>query len=107
MITHGTLSRMRSKLQAADHQVKKLRDLDSYQYQTFLEVNVPRVMCQDHGVKQIKIPFADKFIRSTSRLDKIVIDKIENSNSVSSAAKKSKMTWDKTNRIKQRAVKKR
>jgi len=87
-----------------DHRVKTLRDLDSCHYETFLELNVPRVRCSTHGVKQIQVPFAGKFIRSTGRLDRTVIDKLESGKSVSDAAKKSKMTWDIANRIKQRAV---
>src|SRR5215469_18296784 len=56
-----------------DHRMRVLRYLDTCQYETFLEVHVPRVSCQKDGVQQIAIPYAEKHSRFTSRFESAVI----------------------------------
>ena len=56
-----------------DHRPRVLRYLDTCQYETFLEVYVPRVKCKKDGVQQIQIPFAEKHSRFTSRFEMAVI----------------------------------
>src|SRR5215475_10250482 len=52
-----------------DHRVRELRYLDTCQYETLLEVHVPRIECKKDGVQQIQIPFAEKQSRFTSRFE--------------------------------------
>jgi transposase len=52
-----------------DHRVRVLRYLDTCQYETFLEVHVPRIKCKKDGVQQIAIPFAEKHF--TEGVDKV------------------------------------
>jgi transposase len=35
------------------------RHLDTCQYQTFLHARVPRVVCPTHGVRQVRVPWAE------------------------------------------------
>jgi transposase len=53
-----------------DHRIRRLRYLDTRQYETFLEVHVPRVKCKEDGVEQIGVPFAEKHLRFTSRFER-------------------------------------
>ncbi len=42
-----------------DSRIRRWRHLDTCQYQTILVAPVPRVECQEHGVRQIKVPWAE------------------------------------------------
>jgi transposase len=56
-----------------DHRIRRLRYLDTCQYETFLEVHVPQVKCKEDGVEQLSIPFAEKRSRFTSRFERAVM----------------------------------
>ena len=81
-----------------DHRVRVLRYLDTCQYETFLEVHVPRVSCDKDGVKQIEIPFAEKHSRFTSRFEKAVIVRLQDS-PVSAVAENCNLSWDEADGI--------
>jgi transposase len=87
-----------------DHRVRVLRYLDTCQYETFLEVHVPRVSCEKDGVQQIGIPFAEKHSRFTSRFERAVIIWLQDS-PISAVAENFKLSWDEADGIMQRAVK--
>ena len=77
-IEHGTSHKIScpvcsAEAKAHDHRVRVLRYLDTCQYETFLEVHVPRVKCEQDGVQQIEIPYAEKYSRFTSRFECAVI----------------------------------
>ncbi len=86
-----------------DHRVRILRYLDTCQYETFLEVHVPRVRCQKDGVKQIAIPFAEKHSRFTSRFERAVITWLQSS-PLSTVAENFGLSWDEVDGIMQRGV---
>jgi len=86
-----------------DHRVRTLRYLDTCQYETFLEVHVPRIKCKKDGVQQIQIPFAEKHSRFTSRFECAIIVWLQSS-PISKVAKNFKLSWDEVNGIMQRAV---
>jgi len=56
-----------------DHRVRILRYLDTCQYETYLEVYVPRIKCRKDGVQQIQIPFAEKYSRFAGRFESTII----------------------------------
>ena len=87
-----------------DHRVRVLRYLDTCQYETFLEVYVPRIKCKKDGVQQIEIPFAEKHSRFTSRFESAVIVWLQDS-PISAVAENFKLSWDEVDGIMQRAVK--
>src|SRR5215469_9656610 len=86
-----------------DRRVRVLRYLDTCQYETFLEVHVPRVMCSEDGVQQIEIPFAEKYSRFASRFERAIIVWLHDS-PISAVAENFKMSWDEVDGIMQRAV---
>jgi len=86
-----------------DHRVRVLRYLDTCQYETFLEVHVPRVKCDEDGVQQIAIPFAEKHSRFTSRFEAAIIVWLQDS-PISAIAENFNLSWDEVDGIMQRAV---
>jgi transposase len=87
-----------------DHRVRALRYLDTCQYETFLEVRVPRIKCEQDGIQQIDVPFAEKYSRFTSRFERAVLAWLEDS-PISAVAKNCGLSWDEADGIMQRAVK--
>jgi len=86
-----------------DHRVRVLRYLDTCQYETFLEVHIPRVRCEKDGVQQIQIPFAEKHSRFTSRFEMAIIIWLQ-STPISTVAENFNLSWDEVDGIMQRAV---
>ena len=87
-----------------DHRARILRYLDTCQYETFLEVYVPRVKCKKDGVQQIQIPFAEKHSRFTSRFEMAIIVWLQSS-PICKVAENFNLSWDEVDGIMQRAVK--
>ena len=86
-----------------DHRVRALRYLDTCQYETFLEVRIPRVKCEKDGVRQIQIPYAEKHSRFTSRFEMAIIIWLKDS-PISVVAENFNLSWDEVDGIMQRAV---
>jgi len=87
-----------------DHRIRILRYLDTCQYETFLEVHVPRIKCEKDGVQQIQIPYAEKHSRFTSRLEAAIITWLQSA-PISTVAENFNLSWDAVDGIMQRAVK--
>ena len=87
-----------------DHRKRTLRYLDTCQYETYLEVLVPRIRCKKDGVQQIQIPFAEKYTRFTSRFEMAILVWLKSS-PISKVAENFNMSWDEVDGIMQRAVK--
>jgi len=50
------------------------RHLDTCQYQTHVHARIPRVQCSQHGVLQVKVPWAEPKSRFTMRFERLAID---------------------------------
>jgi transposase len=87
-----------------DHRRRKLRHLDTCDYSTILDVNVPRVQCPVHGVAQLPLEFADKHSVYTELFEMRVVEWLRGM-TISSAADKLGLSWDAADGIMQRAVK--
>jgi transposase len=87
-----------------DHRIRILRYLDTCQFETFLEVHVPRIKCKKDGVQQIQIPFAEKHSRFSSRFEMAIIVWLQSS-PISTVAENFKLSWDEVDGIMKRAVK--
>ena len=46
-----------------DHRTRRWRHLDTMQYTTILEAEIPRVRCPEHGVHQVEVPWAEEHSR--------------------------------------------
>ena len=63
------------------------RHLDTCQYQTFLHARVPRVQCPTHGVRQVRVPWAEARSRFTLLLERLVIDLILQCSTITGACR--------------------
>ena len=88
-----------------DHQGERVwRDLDTMQMSTYLHAPVPRVDCEECGVKVIKFPWAEKHSRFTLLFECRAIDILKKC-SKSGACQLLKVSWDEVDGIMDRAVK--
>ncbi len=49
---------VRGRWQVHDAAEKRWRHLDFFQHQAYLIARVPRVRCAEHGVRQVRLPWA-------------------------------------------------
>jgi transposase len=86
-----------------DSRKREWRHLDTCQFKTLIEAEVPRVECRDHGVHQVKVPWAERGSRFTALIESLVISWLKEA-SVSAVAKHLDMTWTEVDTIMKRAV---
>lgn len=86
-----------------DTRTRSWRHLDTMQYRTVLTAEVPRVDCPEHGVKQVKVPWAEPGSRFTAMFEALVIDWLHEAN-ISAVARMLKMSWDEVDGVMKRAV---
>jgi transposase len=87
-----------------DRRERRWRHLDTCQFQTLLVAQVPRVSCDTHGVKQVRVPWADEKSRFTALMEALVIDWLQESANVSAVMRLVRLSWDEVDGIMQRAV---
>ena len=83
---------------------RRWRHLDTMQFETILEAQVPRVQCPQCGVKTCNVPWAGKHSRFTLLFEAFAIAVLESSSSVSAAATLLRLGWDSVHHIMERAV---
>lgn len=94
------------ELACYDHApARQWRHLDSCQFKTILHASVPRVNCPEHGVKQAKVPWAEKNSRFTLMFERFAIDLLHATQTVKGAMGILRISWDQTWHILTRAVK--
>ncbi len=87
-----------------DHQEERQwRHLDTCQYQTILHARPPRSVCGDHGVRVVKLPWAEPSSRFTALLERLVIDWL-GAASQKAVGERLRLTWDEIHGIMERAV---
>jgi len=79
------------------------RHLDTCQFKTILEADVPRVECSEHAILQIDVPWAEPNSGFTALMEALVIDWLREANS-SAVSRRMGLTWDEVDGIMQRAV---
>lgn len=88
-----------------DHAEERVwRHLDTCQYQTFLHARVPRVTCPTHGVRQVRVPWAEPRSRFTLLMERLIIDLILQCSTVTGACRIAGITWDEAWGVMARAV---
>jgi transposase len=80
------------------------RHLDSCQFMTYLHARTPRVDCPDHGVKQVRLPWAEPNARFTAMFERFAIDVLLEAD-VLGATRVLRISWDEAWHILERAVK--
>lgn len=86
-----------------DTQRRRWRHLDTCQFQTVVEADVPRCSCPEHGVKQVKVPWAEPGSRFTALFERLAIDWMQEAGR-SATARQLNLSWSEADGIMQRAV---
>jgi transposase len=87
-----------------DTRLRRLLDLRIGLYKTILEVEVPRVKCEEHRVQQLQVNFADKYAVYTDNFASMVIERLQERPALQ-VAKELGVSWDMVDNIKQAAIK--
>jgi transposase len=88
-----------------DHQEERQwRHLDTCQYKTILHAHPPRSNCKEHGVKVVKLPWAEPGSRFTMLFERLAIDWLKAA-SQKSVASLLNLSWDEIHGLMERAVK--
>src|SRR5688572_9359458 len=75
-----------------DALARKWRHLDTCQFQTILLADVPRCRCPEHGVKQVRVPWAEAGSRFTALFERLAIDWMREAGR-SAAARQLGLSW--------------
>jgi len=87
-----------------DHTLERVwRHLDTCQFKTFLHARVPRVKCQAHGVKQVRVAWAEERARFTALFERLAID-VMRACDILSASGILRISWAEAWHIMERAV---
>ena len=86
-----------------DHRPRRWRHLDTCQLQTVIEASVPRVSCPEHGVLQVRVPWAEEGSGFTALFECMVISWLQAAN-ISAVSALVGLSWDEVDGIQQRAV---
>ena len=92
------------ELAVYDHAEERAwRHLDSCAFLTFLHARPPRVECPEHGVRQVRLPWAEPHSRFTVLFERLAID-VLTACDVASAAGLLRISWDEAWHLMDRAV---
>ncbi len=87
-----------------DHQPERQwRHLDTCQYQTILHASPPRTNCSEHGIKVVKLPWAEPGSRFTALFERLAIDWLKVA-SQKAVAEQLHLSWDEIHGVMDRAV---
>jgi transposase len=88
-----------------DHaEERSWRHLDTCQFETYLHARIPRVQCPQHGVKQVRVPWAEPRARFTQLMERLIINVILQTSTVTGACRLLRITWDEAWGVMSRAV---
>lgn len=92
------------ELAVYDHsEERSWRHLDSCQFLTYLHASPPRVRCATHGVRQVRLPWAEPMARFTMLFERLAIDVLKECD-VEGACRILRVSWDEGWGIAERAV---
>ena len=87
-----------------DHQPERQwRHLDTCQYQTILHAEPPRSECSEHGVRVVKLPWAEPLGRFTALFEALAIEWLKAA-SQTAVAEQMRLSWDEIHCVMERAV---
>jgi transposase len=87
-----------------DHQAdRSWRHLDTCQYQTVLHAELPRTKCAEHGVRVVRVPWAEPSSRFTTLFERLAIEWL-GAASQKAVAERLRLSWDEVHGIMDRAV---
>jgi transposase len=87
-----------------DHAEERVwRHLDSCQFMTYLHARPPRVECPRHGVRQVRLPWAEVRARFTTLFERLAIEVLQ-ATDIRGAAGILRISWDEAWHLLERAV---
>jgi transposase len=86
-----------------DKRTREWRHLDTMQFKTLLEAEVPRVQCPEHGVLQVKVPWAEAGSGFTALFEAMAVFWLKQA-STKAVASALGLSWNAVDGIMQRAV---
>lgn len=86
-----------------DHVERSWRHLDTCQFRTLLHAPVPRVECPAHGVRTIRVPWAERRSQFTLLFERLAIAWLKEA-TPAAVARRLGLTWEEANGIVERAV---
>lgn len=87
-----------------DHQPEReWRHLDTCQYRTILHASAPRTQCAEHGVRVVKLPWAEPGSRFTELFEALAIEWLKHA-SQQAVGDRLQLSWDEIHGILERAV---
>jgi transposase len=86
-----------------DARSRRWRHLDTCQFATILTAEVPRISCQEHGVLQVRVPWAEPGSGFTALFEALVIDWLREA-SLLAVAELCSLSWKAVDGIQRRAV---
>ena len=86
-----------------DHRERVWRHMDTFQYRTLLHARVPRLNCPTHGIRQLRVPWAEDSSRFTALFEAFAIDWMKQA-PISAVAELLQISWDEAAGIQARAV---
>lgn len=92
------------ELATFDHSEERAwRHLDTCQFLTYLHARPPRIKCPEHGVLQVKLPWAEPLSRFTTLFERLAIDVLTECD-VLGAGRLLRLSWDESWHLMERAV---
>lgn len=85
------------------HGTRTWRHLDTCQYRTIICADIPRTDCPEHGVRLVRVPWAEPHGRFTMLFERLVIDWLKAA-SQKAVAERMGLSWDEVHGIMDRAV---
>jgi transposase len=79
------------------------RHLDTCQYRTLVHARIPRLSCPTHGIRQVRVPWAEEKARFTALFEALAIDWMQHA-AIATVAERLRLSWDEAAGIQARAV---
>jgi|SRR5712671_2278923 len=93
------------ELSCYDHSPERTwRHLDTCQLETYLHARIPRVQCEEHGVVQVAVPWAEEHGRFTLLMERMIIQALRACQTTQGACELMRISWDQAWHVTERAV---
>lgn len=93
------------ELSCYDHSPERTwRHLDTCQLETHLHARIPRVKCEEHGVVQVAVPWAEEHGRFTLLMERMIIQVLLACQTTKGACALMRISWDQAWHVTERAV---
>lgn len=83
---------------------RQWRHMDTMQFETIISSEIPRIRCKEHGIKSIRLPWAEKNSRFTLLFELFALRVLQVGRSVEEVKKLLRLNWHQLNTIKRRGV---